>query len=53
MEAKCNVIARLKYSNSQVLHRSLVTNGKLYLFSLIESEKCDNCDKPEYEKNLD
>ena len=42
MATKCNVNARIKYFNYQILQRSLVTNRKPYIFKLIDSEKCDN-----------
>ena len=43
----CNVNARIRFFQYQVLHRSLLTNRKLFLFNLIDSEKCDNCDMVE------
>ena len=47
MAARCNADARMKYFNYQILHRTLLTNRKLYMFRLVDSEKCDNCDQVE------
>ena len=44
---KCNVNARIRFFQYQVLHRSLLTNRKLSLFNLIDTEIWDNCDKVE------
>ena len=47
MAKKCNVNARIRFFKYQVLQRSLLTNRKLYLFNLIESENCDKCNTTE------
>ena len=47
MAIKCNADAKMKYFNYQVLQRTLITNRKLYLFKLIDSEQCDNCNQVE------
>ena len=44
MAKTCNVNAIVQYFNYQVIQKSLLTNRKLFLFNLIDSEKCDNCD---------
>ena len=41
----CNVSARIRYFQYQILQRTLLTNRKLWLFKLIDSENCDNCEK--------
>ena len=47
MAKKCNVNARVRFFQNQVLQRGLLTNRKLYLFNLIESENCDKCNMTE------
>ena len=49
---KCKVDIPMKYQNYQILHRSLITNRKLYIFRLIDSEQCDKCNKVETIANL-
>ena len=43
MAKDCNVNARIRFFNYQILQRSLITNRKLFLFKMVEQEKCDNC----------
>ena len=40
---KCNLSARIKFFNYQVLHRSLATNKKLYVFGIADNNLCDKC----------
>ena len=47
MPKKCNVNPRIRFFQFQILHRSLLTNRKLSLFNLIDSEICDNCNMVE------
>ena len=43
----CNVNARIRFFQYQILQRTLLTNRKLWLFKLIDSENCDNCETTE------
>ena len=43
MAKKCNMNARIKYFNYQVLHRSIITNKKLLMFGLADSDLCERC----------
>ena len=44
---QCNVNARIRFFQYQILQRSLLTNRKLWLFKLIDSENCDKCEMTE------
>ena len=43
MASKCNLDARLRYFNFQVLHKTLITNKKFKLFNISDNDTCDNC----------
>ena len=45
IQSKLN--ARCKYFQVQILHRTLVTNKKLKLFQIKDSDICDNCEEIE------
>ena len=47
MAKHCNANANIRFFNYLILHRTLLTNRKLYQFRLIESEKCDTCQETE------
>ena len=47
MAKKCNVNARIRLFQYQILQRSLLTNRKLWLFKSIDSENCDKCNMTE------
>ena len=47
LATNCNANARIRFFQYQILHRSLITNRKLHIFNLIDTEKCDNCDMVE------
>ena len=40
---KCNLNARIKFFNYQILHRSLATNKKLMVFGITDNNQCDKC----------
>ena len=40
---KCKVNAHTKYFHYQILHRSMITNKKLFLFRIKDNESCDRC----------
>ena len=42
MAKRCNLNAKIKYFNFQILHRSLITNKKLYTFHISDTELCEN-----------
>ena len=44
---KCKINIRSKYFQYQVLHRSIMTNRKLYQFNLRDNEVCDHCGEVE------
>ena len=43
MAKRCNLNAKIKYFNFQILHHSLITNKKLYMFHISDTELCENC----------
>ena len=47
LSTNCNANARIRFFQYQILQRTLLTNRKLHIFKLIDTEKCDNCDKVE------
>ena len=49
---KCRLNARVKYFQYQVVHRTLITNKKLYQFNLLDHNTCDNCNEIETIRHL-
>ena len=47
MADKCKIHIRSKYFQYQILHRTIMTNRKLYQFNLRENENCDHCGQVE------
>ena len=43
MADRCKINVRSKYFQFQILHRSIMTNRKLYQFNLRDNEECDQC----------
>ena len=43
MATSYDVNARIKFVRNQISQKTLVTNQKVYLFNIIESEICDTC----------
>ena len=43
MADKCKINVRSKYFQFQILHRSIMTNRKLYQFNLRDNEESDQC----------
>ena len=41
----CKLNARIMYFQFQILHRTLITNKKLYQFNIKESDHCEHCDE--------
>ena len=49
---KCNLNAKMVFFQYQILHKTLITNRKLKMFNLSDTEMCDNCDKIETIEHL-
>ena len=47
MADKCKINVRSKYFQFQLLHRTIMTNRKLYQFNLRDNEECDYCGEVE------
>ena len=43
LASRCKLNANIRYFQFQILHRSLITNRKLYQFQLLDHETCDQC----------
>ena len=41
----CKLNARSMYFQFQILHRTLITNKKLYQFNIKENDHCEHCDE--------
>ena len=48
----CRLNARIRYFQYQIIHRSLISNRKLYQLNLIEHEHCDRCNEVETIQHL-
>ena len=44
---QCKVNSRIIYFQFQIIHRSLITNKKLFTFGLRDNENCELCNIPE------